>query len=102
MYSEGYNITIFIVSPLRCIPKEREHLITIVPATKPDQKEIEETLRGYARNLHYAIDNEAEDIGELALELKGLSNLQIKQILDLAYCNGGYISKEKDSYCIIE
>lgn len=40
------------------------------------------------------------DIDELALDLKGLTRLQVQQILFLASSEGGYITREKDGHLI--
>lgn len=98
MYVDDYHATIFIVSGVRCIPKELEHLITLVSVERPEQPAIEELLKECASTLNFV----PTGIGELALELKGLSRLQIKQILDIAYCNGGFISLEKDKHRIMD
>jgi SAM-dependent methyltransferase len=98
MYFPDYRTTIFIVTGVRRIPKELEHLISLVPGYKPNQPEIEEMLNNYAHTLSFP----PRDIGELSLELKGLSRFQIKQIIDLAYCDGGYISLAKDKHRIID
>jgi SpoVK/Ycf46/Vps4 family AAA+-type ATPase len=55
-------------------------------------------LQEYAKTLGFP----PKDIGELSLELKGLSRFQIKQIIDLAYCDGGSISLAKDKHRIID
>ncbi len=100
MYVNDYHCTIFIVSGERVIPKEIEHLITLVHAIKPDQDEIEIMLREYAAHLNFSIRE--EEIGNLALEFKGLSAFQIRMILDIAYCDGGFISLEKDKKRILD
>ncbi len=100
MYVNNYNCTIFIVSGIRVIPKEIEHLITPVHAIKPDQDKIESMLKEYATYLNFFIKE--EEIGNLALELKGLSKFQIRMILDIAYCDGGFISLEKDRKRILD
>ena len=98
MYTPGYHCTIFIISGVRVIPNELEHLITLVPTERPDQSAIEAMLANYAKELGFQLD----DIGNLALEFKGLSRLQIRLILDLAYCDGGYVSLKKDKDRILD
>ena len=100
MYVNDYHCTVFIVSGTRVIPKEIEHLITLVHAIKPEQDEIETMLRKYAAHLNVSIKE--EEIGNLALELKGLSAFQIRMILDIAYCDGGFVSLEKDKKRILD
>jgi SpoVK/Ycf46/Vps4 family AAA+-type ATPase len=100
LYTEGYNATIFIVSPQCVIPYEMEQLVTLIPTDKPTQKEIEAFLQDYARELEFTIAE--ADIGELALQLKGLSLFLIKRILDTAYVDGGVISKEDTKLILLE
>lgn len=98
LYADGYHAVIFIVSGTRKIPRELAHLITLVPGTRPEQTTIEAIIRDYARIENFIMSE--DDIGSLSLELKGLSAFQIRQALNLAYCNGGYISFEKDKELI--
>jgi AAA+ superfamily predicted ATPase len=94
MNEPGYFATIFIVSAVQDIPKELGHLITLVPGVQPDQNSIESLIRDYARTQNFSLGE--KDIGELALEMKGLPEFQIGQVLNLAYCHGGAISFAKD------
>jgi len=90
IYWPDYQQTVIIVSGELAIPKELEHFITIIPQELPDQKKIEDHIRAYAEDQGFAIGE--GDIGELALELKGFSIFQVKQVLNLAYANSGEIS----------
>ena len=94
MNTEGYFTTLFIVSGIRKIPKELEHLVTLVAGQQPGQNSIESIIRNYGAAMGFTLRE--SDIGSLALEMKGLSEFQINQTLNLAYCNGGSISFEKD------
>lgn len=92
LHRESYHCTVFIVSPLLVIPRELENYITVFDTALPTMEEIIEVIRGFASDLQTEI---AEDtIGELALSLKGLNEFQIKQILNLAYQNGGSIDAD--------
>lgn len=92
LYRESYNCTVFIVSAELVIPRELENYITVFDTALPTMEEIIEVIRGFASDLQTEI---AEDtIGELALSLKGLNEFQIKQILNLAYQNGGSIDAD--------
>ena len=106
LYSEDYQQTIVIVSGECIIPPEIAHLVTIIPQEVPSQKEIEKIIRDYAEQLNFTIDaepaKEEEIVGKLALELKGFSFFQIKQVLDLAYANGGKISFEDKDFILLE
>lgn len=92
MHNAGYHASVFWVSDTGIAPSQLEHLITLLPHDKPQQCDIEHFLRRYAQKLDFQIAE--EDVGRLALELKGLSFFQIKRILDLAYVDGGIVTWE--------
>ena len=98
IYQEGYYATIFIVSSQLVIPEELENYITVVDLPIPEQEKIEDILRDYAADLNLELDEDT--LGELALDLKGLSKFQIIQILNLAYQDGGFIDIN-DKYLIL-
>jgi len=100
MNTPGYSATIFLVSKVQKIPREIEHLVTLVPGMPPKQRHIEKMIRNYSESQGFCISE--EDIGALALELKGLPEFQIGQILNSAYCNGGTVSFNKDRPIILD
>lgn len=89
LYNESYNASIFIVSSKLCIPEELEDLITVFDIPLPTIFEIRNLMKEFVKALN--IDTEEDVIGEIALSLKGLNEFQIKQILNLAYQDGGYL-----------
>jgi len=99
IYDENYSVTIFIVSTTLFIPRELEHLITVFDIPLPKTQEIIETINSFAKELQITIPEKL--INELALSLKGFSEFDIIQILNLAYQNSGSI-EEKDRKLIIE
>lgn len=101
MHTEGYYATTFIISSETVLPKELEHLITLYPLDYPDQNEIEQRIiTEYAEPLEFEISQ--SDVGEVALNLRGLSHFQVKQVLDQSYCRGGSISKTDIEYIFEE
>lgn len=89
LYNESYNASIFIVSSKLCIPEELEDLITVVDMPLPNIDEIKSIMNEFKEDL--GIDVSEEVLGEIALSFKGLNEFQIKQILNLAYQDGGCI-----------
>lgn len=87
LYNESYNASIFIVSSKLCIPEELEDLITVFDIPLPTISEIRNLMKEFVKALD--IDTKEDVIGEIALSLKGLNEFQIKQILNLAYQDGG-------------
>ena len=92
------SVTIFLVSTELKIPNELEKLITIFEIPAPDDNEIREILKEWANDNNNA---KIEHIDEIIISLKGLSKFEIKQLLNLAYRNGGSIDKN-DKKVILE
>lgn len=105
LYRENYHCTVFIISPKNfLIPVELENYITVFDIPLPTGKEIEEIINEFAADLNIKIQQEV--INEIALSFRGLNEFQIRQILNLAYQNGGSIDsgdkqlilKEKEQF----
>ncbi len=92
---DGYNCTIFVISPLLHIEPEPEHLITIFEISNPSDTEIEAMIKDFANDIDEAT------LKEIALSFRGMSKYQITQILYLIYQSGGEITKN-DSQTIID
>lgn len=87
LYNENYNASIFIVSSKLRIPEELEDLITVFDIPLPTISEIKSIMTEFTIDLDIYVD---EDIlNEIAISFKGLNEFQIKQILNLAYQDGG-------------
>lgn len=92
LYNENYSATIFILSEIMVIPKELENYITVFDIPLPSTTEILKIIDNFIEDLKITVDRETID--EIALSFKGLNEFQIKQILNLAYQDGGCIDKE--------
>ena len=99
LYRENYNATIFILSSKVVIPIELENYITIFDIPLPMNKEILEIINNFQNSLGLQVDENV--LNDIALSFKGLNEFQIKQILNLAYQDGGYID-EKDRCLILQ
>lgn len=91
LYRENYSATIFIVSETLNIPHELENYITVFEVPLPTIDEILDIIHEFVQDMDIEIDSDIED--DIALSFKGLSEFQIRQILNLAYQDGGYIDK---------
>lgn len=89
LYNENYNATVFIVSSKLCIPDELEDLITVIDMPLPSVSEIKEIITDFAEDL--MIDVSADVVDEIALSFKGLNEFQVRQTLNLAYQDGGFL-----------
>lgn len=92
LYMEDYSATIFIVSEVTVIPRELETYITLFDIPLPTMSEIQALIREFA--AEQGISVEPDTASELALSFKGLNEFQIRQILNLAYQDGGCIDTE--------
>ncbi len=92
LYLDNYNATIFIISEVTIIPRELENFITVFDIPLPAINEIHALVRDFIRDLEITV--EEDDINDIALSFKGLNEFQIKQILNLAYQDGGCIDKD--------
>lgn len=92
LYNDDYSATIFILSETTIIPKELENYITVFDIPLPTTSEILGIINNFISNMNIVV--EQETIDDIALSFKGLNEFQIKQILNLAYQDGGCIDKD--------
>lgn len=92
LYREDYHATILVVSEITVIPRELENYITVFDIPLPNTHEILTIINDFISDLEISV--EQDTINEIALSFKGLNEFQIKQILNLAYQDGGCIDKE--------
>lgn len=92
LYNDNYSATVIIVSEIIVIPRELENYITVFDIPLPAINEIHILIREFIEDLEITIEEDV--INDIALSFKGLNEFQIKQILNLAYQDGGYIDKE--------
>ncbi|MCM1190052.1 MAG: AAA family ATPase [bacterium] len=87
------DTTVIIVSPSLQIPKELENLITVMELGLPDEKEI------YAILENFLEENEIDGVyqgilDEMSTAFKGLSELEIRDLLRLAVSSDGELTKK--------
>lgn len=92
LYKDDYSATIFILSEITVIPREIENYITVFDIPLPTTDEISKIIDDFITDLE--INVEQDVVNDIALSFKGLNEFQIKQILNLAYQDGGCIDKE--------
>lgn len=92
LYLDNYNATIFIISEVTIIPRELENFITVFDVPLPTINEIHSLVSDFIRDLKITVDEDT--INDITLSFKGLNEFQIKQILNLAYQDGGCIDKD--------
>ena len=89
MFRDGVYITIFLVCSDLVIPAELEKMITVFDIPLPGNAEIEDIISTYAKEFDIAIT--PETVNELVVSFKGLSDFEIRQIMNLAYQRSGMI-----------
>jgi AAA+ superfamily predicted ATPase len=98
---EDFQTITFIVASKLIIPTELEKLITVFDFPLLQKDEITAIIKNFAQELEPPLTIEKNVVEELALSCKGLSEFEIKQILYLAYYDGGAIDKN-DKQLIIQ
>lgn len=81
VYNLDYNLAIIIVSQNIQVTKELENYISVVEMPRLDKNEIEEYIKEVANERNIKINQ--DDLGEIAISLKGLSKWYITQILNM-------------------
>lgn len=92
LYKDNYSATVFIISEIVVIPRELENYITVFDIPLPSENEILIIIDEFIKDLDIHV--EQDTINDITLSFKGLNEFQIKQILNLAYQDGGYIDKD--------
>ena len=92
LYNDNYSATIFIMSEITVIPHELENYITVFDIPLPTIGEIHSVINDFIAEMKIVVDQDT--INDIALSFKGLNEFQIRQILTLAYQDGGCIDKE--------
>lgn len=100
LYNEDYYATIFIISEVTVIPPELEDYITVFDIPLPTTSEILDIIHRFIKDMDISVKKDVVD--EIALSFKGLNEFQIKQILNLAYQDGGRIDKDDKALILQE
>lgn len=92
LYNNNFTATIFVLSETRVIPKELEDYITIFDFPLPTIPEISKIIEDFIKDMDIVVEQEVVD--DIAISFKGLNEFQIKQILNLAYQDGGCLDHD--------
>jgi SpoVK/Ycf46/Vps4 family AAA+-type ATPase len=99
MFRDDVYTTIFLVCSELVIPPELEKMITVFDIPLPDNAEIERVITDYAHDFQIPLTDDV--LNELIVSFKGLSDFEIRQILNLAYQQSGTIDA-KDKALILK
>jgi len=100
IYNNDVYVTVFLVNTALVIPPELEAMITVFDIPLPQHAEIIDTINDYAQGFQLALAEEV--INELAVSFKGLSDFEIRQILNLAYQENGVLDKNDKTLILKE
>ncbi|QQZ28942.1 AAA family ATPase [Thiothrix subterranea] len=98
IYQANVYVTVFLVNTKLVIPPELEAMITVFDIPFPQHQEIITTIKDYAKGVDLSLEDDVAY--ELAVSFRGLSNFEIRQILNLAYQETGTLEK-KDKVLIL-
>lgn len=93
IHSGELDATIFIISPVLEIPKEIEKYITVVEMDYLTVDEIREVLRDFTQEYDVLLSERLEK--ELANALKGLSEFEIQNIMQLALSESSDLTRSQ-------
>lgn len=100
MYNDDFYVTVFLVNASQVIPPELEKMITVFDIPLPTPSQVEEILDDYVQGFGIALDEETKN--ELTVSFKGLSDFEIRQILNLAYQQSGIIDRSDKALVLRE
>ena len=100
MFHDDVYTTIFLVCSELEIPGELEKMITVFDIPLPDNSEIERIITDYAEDFQIPPLTD-EVLNDIVVSFKGLSDFEIRQILNLAYQQSGII-EAKDKELILQ
>ena len=92
MFTEGVYATVFFISPVLILPREIEKMITVFELPFPDPTEVSDIIADYEKSYNILIDKSVRN--ELVISFKGLTEFEIRQILNYAYQQSGMFDKE--------
>ena len=87
MFDEGVYATVFLVSPMLVLPQEIEKMITILDIPFPDSDEVSQIIADYEKSFNIQIGETVRN--DLVISFKGLTEFEIRQILNYTYQQSG-------------
>ena len=89
--SSGVECIIIMISPTLTIPRDLEKFITVLEQDYISEKEIEQIITEFAEENDIQVASNLKE--QIAIALKGLTEMEINNILSLAVSTDGYITK---------
>lgn len=90
--SQGLDCSVIIVSSVIVIPKELEKFVTILEMEYPEQDEIKQCIKNFAKEQGVSIT--AALLEEMSMAFKGLTEFEIESLLAAALTSDGMFTRE--------
>ena len=87
IHNDNVTATVFLVSSQPCVPPELEQFITVFEQPPPEKDEIKQIIRNFGKDHRLSVDQKVTS--ELALAFRGLSEYQIRLLLNRGFRRGG-------------
>ena len=79
--NSDYNFTVIVVTESETVPKDLEKFTSILDIPNMTKDEIEKYIWNFAKENNVNVDK--NDVGEVAISLKGLTKLEIDHVLNM-------------------
>ena len=79
--NSDYNFTVIVVTEVETVPKDLEKFTSILDLPNMTKDEIEKYIWNFAKENNVNVDK--NDVGEVAISLKGLTKLEIDHVLNM-------------------
>ena len=79
--NSDYNFTVIVVTEAETVPKDLEKFTSILDIPNMTKDEIEKYIWNFAKENKVNVDK--NDVGEVAISLKGLTKLEIDHVLNM-------------------
>ena len=79
--NSDYNFTVIVVTEAETVPKDLEKFTSILDIPNMTKDEIEKYIWNFAKENNVNVDK--NDVGEVAISLKGLTKLEIDHVLNM-------------------
>lgn len=99
-HTDTYDVTVVIVDSVLAIPTELEKWTTVIDIPLPNEAQIDEIINKFAKTN--SVDVQKSYRPQLRMDLKGLTEFEILQLLNLSVAVSGSVSKESRDLLLIE
>ena len=99
-HTDTYDVTVVIVDSVLAIPQELEKWTTVIDIPLPNEAQIDEIIDKFAKTN--SVDVQKSYRPQLRMDLKGLTEFEILQLLNLSVAVNGSVSKGSRDLLLME